>query len=53
MNESISFLDQLDQVCQEIATAIQSSELQIYAILAVIVVATFFAFPPKDDLDQI
>jgi hypothetical protein len=53
MNEPISFLNQLDQFCQQIATAIQSSELQIYAILALIVVATFFAFPPKDDLDQI
>ena len=53
MNESISFLDQLDRLCQQIATAIQSSELQIYAILVVIVVATLFAFPPKDDPDQI
>ena len=53
MNEPISFLVQLDQLCQQIATAIQSSELHIYAILAVIVVATFFVFPPKDDLDQI
>jgi len=53
MNETISFLDRLDQVSQQIANAIQSSELQIYAILAVIVVATFFIFPPKDDLDQI
>jgi len=53
MKDSISFLDQLDQLCQQIAAAIQSSELQIYAILAVIVVATFFTFPPKDDLDQI
>ena len=53
MNESISFLDQFDQVCQQIANAIQSSELQIYAILSVIVVVTFFVFPPKDDPDQI
>jgi|GraSoiStandDraft_29_1057270.scaffolds.fasta_scaffold3673032_1 hypothetical protein len=53
MNEPISFLDQLDHLCQQIATAIQSSELQIYATLVVIAVATFFLFPPKDDLDQI
>jgi hypothetical protein len=53
MNGPISFLDQLDRLCQQIATAIQDSELQIYAILAVIVVASFFAFPPKDDPDQI
>ena len=53
MNRPIAFLDQLDQLCQQIATAIQHSELQIYAILAVIVLAAFFAFPPKDDPDQI
>ena len=53
MHETISFLDQLDQLCRQVATAIQSSELQIYAMLAAIAVAAFFAFPPKDDLDQI
>ena len=53
MNRPIVFLDQLDQLCQQIATAIQHSELQIYAILAVTVLAAFFAFPPKDDPDQI
>ena len=52
MNTPI-FLDQLDQLCQQIATAIQNLELKIYAILAIIVVASFFAFPPKDDPDQI
>ena len=53
MNEAIEFLGQLDQLCQQLSTAIQSSEPRIYAILAVIAVATFFVFPPKDDLDQI
>ena len=53
MDKPVAFLDQLDQLCQQIATAIQHSELQIYAILAAIVLATFFAFPPKDDPDQI
>jgi len=53
MNRPISFLDQFDKLCQQIATAIHDSELQIYAILAVIVVASLFAFPPKDDPDQI
>jgi hypothetical protein len=50
---SLSFLDQLDQLCQHIATAVQEAELQIFAILAVILVASFFAFPRKDDPDQI
>ena len=53
MDKPVAFLDQLDQLCQQIATAIQHSELQIYAILAVIELAAFFAFPPKDDPDQI
>jgi hypothetical protein len=53
MNELISFVDQLDRLCQQIATAIQSSELRIYAMLAVIAAVAFFVFPPKDDLDQI
>ena len=52
MNELILFLDQLDRLCQQFAAAIQSSELQIYTILAV-VVATILVFPPKDDPDQI
>ena len=41
MDKPVAFLDQLDQLCQQIATAIQHSELQIYAILAVIVLAAF------------
>ena len=53
MDKPVAFLDQFDQLCQQIATAIQHSELQIYAILAVIVLVAFFAFPPKDDPDQI
>jgi hypothetical protein len=53
MNEPIAFVGQLDRFCQQIANLIQGSELQIYAILAVIVVASFLAFPPKDDLDQV
>jgi hypothetical protein len=53
MHEAISFVDQLDQLCRQITTAIQSSELQVYVMLAIVAVATLFAFPPKDDLDQI
>jgi hypothetical protein len=53
MSEPSSLIVQLDSVCQQIATAIQGSEMQIYATLAVVVVAAYFAFPPKDDPDQI
>ena len=53
MNELLSFINQLDRLCEQIATAIQGSETQIYATLAVILVAAFIAFPPKDDPDAI
>jgi hypothetical protein len=53
MNGLISFLNHVDGLCQQVAAAIQGSELQIYSILAVILVASFLAFPPKDDPDQI
>lgn len=53
MSESLSMIAQLDRLCQQIATAIQGSEMQIYATLAVIVVTSFLVFPAKDDSDQI
>ncbi len=53
MSEPLSFIAQIDRLCQQIATAIQGSELQLYASLAVIVIVSFFAFPPKDDSDQV
>jgi hypothetical protein len=53
MNELLSFINQFDRLCEQIATAIQGSETQIYANLAVILVAAFIAFPPKDDPDAI
>jgi hypothetical protein len=53
MNGTFSFLAQVDRLGEQIAIAIQGSEMRIYAILALIVVAAFFAFPRKDDLDQI
>ena len=53
MNGLLSFINQLDRLCEQITVAIQGSETQIYATLAVILVATFIAFPSKDDPDAI
>jgi hypothetical protein len=53
MNELLSFINQLNQLCEQIATAIRGSEMHIYATLTVILVATFIGFPPKDDPDAI
>jgi hypothetical protein len=53
MDPLLSLLVELDRVCDQLATAIQGSQAQIYAMLTLVVVAAFFAFPPKDDPDQI
>ncbi len=53
MSQLASLLAQLDSTCGQLAAAIHSSQTQIYTMLAVAVVAAFFAFPPKDDPDQV
>lgn len=53
MSQLASLFAQLDRVCGQLATAIQGSQTQLYAVLALVVVAAFFAFPPKDDPDQV
>ena len=46
-------LADIDRFCGQIAAAIHSSELQLYATLGLIVVLSAFLFPPKDDPDQV
>lgn len=53
MSQFLSLLAQLDSFCEQLATAINGSQTQLYAMLALIVVAAYFVFPPKDDPDQI
>jgi hypothetical protein len=48
----LDLISQLDRLCQQIAAAIQSSEMQIYATIVVILVASIFVFPPRNDPDQ-
>lgn len=53
MSQLLSLLTELDRFCGQLATAIHGSQTQLYVMLALAVVAAFFAFPPKDDPDQI
>jgi hypothetical protein len=48
-----SLLADIDRFCGQIAAAIHSSELQLYATLGLIVVLSALLFPPKDDPDQV
>ncbi len=53
MSHLLFLLDQLDDYCEQLATAIQASQPQLYAILALAVVAAFLCVPRQDDPDQI
>ena len=46
-------LAEIDRFCGQFAAAIHASELQLYAMLALIVVLSALLFPPKDDPDQV
>jgi hypothetical protein len=48
-----SMLADIDRFCGQIAAAIHSSELQLYATLGLIAVLSALLFPPKDDPDQV
>ena len=52
MSALLSLLAQFDAFCGQLAAAIHRSEMQLYAMLAIVVVAAFFAFRPRDP-DQI
>ncbi|MFY9894801.1 MAG: hypothetical protein WAK63_11800 [Xanthobacteraceae bacterium] len=54
MNDGgVSWLGAVDRVCGQFATALNGSELQIYATLALIIILSFLIIPPKNDPDQI
>jgi hypothetical protein len=53
MSQLLSFLAQFDTFCDQLATRIHESQTQLYAMLALAVVAAFFTFPQQDDSDQI
>ena len=47
-----SLFAQLDQFCGQVALALHNVELQVYAVLTVLLVLGFLLFPPRDDPDQ-
>jgi len=53
MSQLSIVLAQLDHACGQFANAIQGSQTQLYAMLALVVVVAFFTAPRKDDPDQI
>ena len=46
-------LVEIDRFCGQLAAAIHASELQLYAMLALVVVLSALLFPPRDDPDQV
>jgi len=49
----LSILSDVDSICAQLDGALQNSELQIYATIALVVILTVLLFPPRDDPDQI
>jgi hypothetical protein len=53
MNEVTSLLSNIDSMCGQFATALQHAQMQVYAMIALVVTLSVLLFPPKDDPDQI
>jgi hypothetical protein len=47
-----SLFSELDRFCGQFALALHHVELQIYAILALLLVLGILLFPPRNDPDQ-
>lgn len=45
MSENASMLDTIERVCGQFAVALQHSQLQIYAAIALIVIPSMSLFP--------
>jgi uncharacterized membrane protein YtjA (UPF0391 family) len=53
MNDSLSFLADVDRLCGQFATALHNTGWQIYATLTLLIVLSALLFPPRDDPDQV
>jgi uncharacterized membrane protein YtjA (UPF0391 family) len=53
MNDSLSFLADVDRLCGQFATALHNTQWQIYATLTLLIILSALLFPPKDDSDQV
>ena len=47
-----SLFAELDRFCGQFALALHNAELQIYAVLTVLLVLGILLFPPRNDPDQ-
>ena len=47
-----SLFAELDRFCGQFALALHNSELQVYAVLSVLLVLGILLFPPRNDPDQ-
>ena len=43
---------ELDRICGQFALALHNTELQVYAVLTVLLVLGILLFPPRNDSDQ-
>ena len=50
MNESV--IAELDRICGQLALALHNTELQVYAVLTLLLVIGIVLFPPRNDPDQ-
>jgi len=53
MNDSLSFLADVDRLCGQFATALHNTGWQFYATLTLLIVLSALLFPPRDDPDQV
>ena len=47
-----SLFGELDRFCGQFALALHNAELQVYAILTLLLVLVILLFPPRNDPDQ-
>jgi hypothetical protein len=47
-----SLLAELDRFCGQFSFALHNAELQIYAVLTLLLVLGILLFPPRNDPDQ-
>ena len=47
-----SLLAELDRFCAQVALALHNVELQVYAVLTLLLVLGILLFPPRNDPDQ-
>ena len=47
MNDSLSFLADVDRLCGQFATALHNTQWQIYATLTLLIILSALLFPPR------